>query len=192
MMNSVNEILETGRICVLHHVVGASLPRTDQDHFDWLIEGTTKLFTWSIDENTMRQTGWLPGTRPIPTDWIQAKAMRIADHRKFYLEHEGPVSQDRGQLTRVEQGRYQLRRWNRDNVELDVQWTDASIAEGGKSPTRSAQRDDPATSWGSVGASARLRLQRTRVDGSAGSDSMAWRLGLLGADAPGNDDDSGW
>jgi hypothetical protein len=43
---------------------------------------------------------------PALTDAIPAR--RIGDHRRAYLDYEGPVSGDRGSVTRIEKGTYEL------------------------------------------------------------------------------------
>ena len=62
-------------------------------HYDLMLEGKDKLVTWSCSQN--------PLTHP------NARCRRIADHRKVYLEYEGPVSQNRGTVERVDSGRYE-------------------------------------------------------------------------------------
>ena len=70
--------------------------------------------------------------------WPLTKRVRITrlpDHRREYLTYEGPVSGDRGRVSRVEAGTYQMKgdpafnsgeRWN-----WDVFWLDVDSAEGG-------------------------------------------------------------
>lgn len=77
------------RYAILHHQ-GAAEP-----HFDLLFEtapGST-LATW-------RSEHW-----PLKG---QAALLRIADHRREYLEYEGPVSGNRGHVQRVEGGPFEL------------------------------------------------------------------------------------
>jgi len=179
-MNLESNLLQFGRICILRHVVRPALDRTDVDHYDWLIEGTTKLFTWSVDESLMRLSGWMPGNRPIPDHWIHVDAQRTGDHRKFYLDHEGPVSGDRGWVKRVEWGRYSVRHGNGDDIELGVVWEEgpqtlsprvSQIGNPDKSELDSQIREQ---------SKVRLRIQRTRVDELSSRGSMAWRLSLFG------------
>jgi hypothetical protein len=79
------------RYVVLHHTAGP-----DPDHFDFLIErtaGVGDLATWRLPH-------W-----PLlaPTE-----AKQLRDHRRINLTHEGPISQNRGQVIRVDEGNAQL------------------------------------------------------------------------------------
>jgi hypothetical protein len=62
-------------------------------HWDLLIEvsGQERLATWRLAEN--------PIGRP---DAIAAE--RIGDHRRVYLDYEGPLSEDRGKVRRLDRG----------------------------------------------------------------------------------------
>ncbi len=62
-------------------------------HWDLLVEvpDAERLITWRLSQNPLTQTG------PIVAE-------RIADHRRVYLEYEGPVSGDRGEVRRQDRG----------------------------------------------------------------------------------------
>lgn len=63
-------------------------------HWDLMLDTGTILRTWALDE--------LPVVdRPIA-------ARGLPDHRRAYLEYEGPVSGDRGEVTRIERGQYSV------------------------------------------------------------------------------------
>lgn len=70
------------RYVVLHH------QGIDQPHYDLMFETSTdsELMTW-------RSPCW-PIDRPTPL-------VRLADHRRHYLDYEGPISGNRGYVTRV-------------------------------------------------------------------------------------------
>jgi hypothetical protein len=82
------------RFVVLHHT---GVP---QPHFDLMIEASAGgvLMTWRCDE-------W-----PIVNE---TNLTRLGEHRREYLEYQGPLSGDRGQVTRVAGGT------------CDVQWLTA-------------------------------------------------------------------
>jgi hypothetical protein len=80
------------RFVILHHVVAAHSGRST--HWDFMIETDNTLKTWSLDEE--------PGYDRV------ISAVRIADHRREYLDYEGPLSQDRGNVTRFDHGSYTL------------------------------------------------------------------------------------
>lgn len=72
--------------------------RDGSSHFDWMIEppegdhGASGLITFRITDRIDRG------------DVVEFLAQRIGDHRAAYLDYEGPVSGDRGQVRRVAAG----------------------------------------------------------------------------------------
>jgi hypothetical protein len=82
------------RFAVLRHE-GIAEP-----HWDLLLEvsGQELLATWQIGNS--------------PEEWSRAgvtlSAKRIADHRRLYLEYEGPISNNRGHVRRVAEGTFVL------------------------------------------------------------------------------------
>lgn len=74
-------------------------------HWDLLLglPGLSGLATWRINQN------------PITLDG-PAAAERLADHRVIYLEYEGPISGDRGEVRRVERGIGRLETHAADHV----------------------------------------------------------------------------
>ncbi len=79
-------------------------------HWDVLIEYPDQpdgpLATWAVD-GVIR-----PG--------LEQPARRLPDHRRVYLEYEGPVSGGRGEVRRVAQGNASAQIWTEALVELDV------------------------------------------------------------------------
>lgn len=73
------------RYVILHHTGWI------EDHFDLMLEtdDTSPLLTWRLDR-------W-PGPTTITL---------LPPHRRAYLEYEGPVSNNRGEVRRVEAGSY--------------------------------------------------------------------------------------
>ena len=61
-------------------------------HFDLMIEAEAALATWQFGQDLSRGS------------WPSLPCRRLGDHRKAYLDYEGPVSQDRGQVQRVDSG----------------------------------------------------------------------------------------
>ncbi|MEM7457284.1 MAG: hypothetical protein AAF456_23275 [Planctomycetota bacterium] len=76
------------------------MPEEDdrQDHFDLMVQlpgQPDSLATWAVAV-----------TVDLKSDSdFQVSAIRLDDHRAEYLEYEGPISKDRGSVTRVESGR---------------------------------------------------------------------------------------
>jgi hypothetical protein len=63
-------------------------------HFDLMLEVGGVLRTWSIPE------------LPSPDKLIQAEA--LLDHRLAYLDYEGTVAGNRGSVSRVDEGEYEV------------------------------------------------------------------------------------
>ncbi|HEX3314552.1 MAG TPA: DNA polymerase ligase N-terminal domain-containing protein [Gemmataceae bacterium] len=75
----------TGRFVVLEH---------DHPHLHWdfMLEADGVLATWRLPTP--------------PADGLVVKAERIADHRLAYLDHDGPVSGNRGVARPWDKGDY--------------------------------------------------------------------------------------
>jgi hypothetical protein len=84
------------RFVLLYHECPPSLGKPS--HWDLMLERDGVLLTWNLSQ--------------LPAAWVGAAetivATRIADHRIAYLDYEGPVSGDRGTVTRVDQGEYEV------------------------------------------------------------------------------------
>ena len=74
------------RFVILHHV----LP--DGEHWDLMLERGEALLTWRLLREPVD-----PSSLPIPAE-------KLRDHRKAYLDYEGPVSGGRGSVRRVDAG----------------------------------------------------------------------------------------
>ncbi len=82
------------RFVILHHTC------CDRPHWDFLLEEEQALATWQLYHD------------PLAEGKEEWELFRIADHRKFYLDHEGSVPGDRGEVRRVCGGSYALREKN--------------------------------------------------------------------------------
>lgn len=93
---------------LLEHVVSAASGKPDR-HWDLLIElpGAERLPTWRLAANPAEETG------PVA-------AVRIADHRREYLDYEGPISGDRGAVTRVDRGPCEVLVWFEDLATFEL------------------------------------------------------------------------
>jgi hypothetical protein len=80
------------RYVILRHEMPPSSGRGT--HFDLMLEAGGVLRTWSLPE------------LPVPGQLIQAEA--LPDHRLAYLDYEGPVSDNRGSVRRVDEGEYEV------------------------------------------------------------------------------------
>jgi hypothetical protein len=70
------------------------------DHFDLLLEQADALATWRFLQKDADPR--------LAGDEAGLPCRRIADHRKAYLDYEGPVSRGRGEVRRVEAGTWTL------------------------------------------------------------------------------------
>ena len=86
------------RFVLLRHEMPPNAERGS--HWDLMLENRGVLLTWELPQ--------LPPS-PLPATFEQLGIRRIPDHRIDYLEYEGPVSNDRGTVRRVDSGGYQLR-----------------------------------------------------------------------------------
>jgi DNA polymerase Ligase (LigD) len=85
------------RFVILRHQMPPNAQRGS--HWDLMLENRGVLLTWELPELP-------PG--PLPASFERLGIRRLPDHRIAYLEYEGPVSNDRGTVHRVDRGTYQL------------------------------------------------------------------------------------
>src|SRR5690606_19644383 len=78
---------------ILHHVLA------DGEHWDFMLDQGETLATWQLASDPA-------GLAPADAQ-TAIPARRIADHRRAYLDYEGPVSRGRGTVTRVDRGVYE-------------------------------------------------------------------------------------
>jgi DNA polymerase ligase (LigD)-like protein len=80
------------RFVVLLHETPPGYPRGN--HLDLMLEHQGVLWTWALE------------TPPMPGETVTAE--RLPDHRLDYLDYEGAVSQDRGVVSRIDSGHYEM------------------------------------------------------------------------------------
>ena len=73
-------------------------------HFDFMLEMSGVLKTWSLPHP--------------PVSRLEMNAETLPDHRLAYLDYEGPISGDRGSVTRWDRGTYEME--NQSESELTV------------------------------------------------------------------------
>lgn len=79
----------SSRFVLLRHEVPGDFPRPS--HWDLLLERDHTCWTWAVEDWSLVGDG--------------TTATRLPDHRKHYLTYEGPLSGDRGTVTRQWCGR---------------------------------------------------------------------------------------
>ena len=75
-------------------------------HWDFLIEEGDSLRTWAIDA-------------PL-VDRVVLPARPLAPHRRVYLDYEGPIAGDRGDVRRWDAGTARVEVWTDSRVRLQV------------------------------------------------------------------------
>ncbi|MEW4567699.1 DNA polymerase ligase N-terminal domain-containing protein [Tautonia sp. JC769] len=83
------------RFVVLEH-------RWDGVHWDFMLEAGPALRTWALSR--------------FPEPATDIPATSLPDHRLAYLDYEGPVSNDRGSVRRVDRGTFEPLLWADDRV----------------------------------------------------------------------------
>jgi hypothetical protein len=76
-------------------------------HWDFMLEADGVLLTWELWELPMAWGG---------TRLDSVSATRLPDHRLAYLEYEGPVSGNRGNVRRVAAGTFELLEQNEQRI----------------------------------------------------------------------------
>ncbi len=79
----------TTRFVLLRHEVPPDAGRSS--HWDLLLERDDACWTWALEKLPTDGSGSMP-------------AKRLPDHRKHYLDYEGPVSEGRGIVSRARAG----------------------------------------------------------------------------------------
>ena len=75
-------------------------------HWDFMLDQGESLATWSL---------------PMPPAVGQVlQALLLADHRRDYLDYEGPVSGNRGSVVRWDEGEFEWVERNSDCVVVDL------------------------------------------------------------------------
>jgi hypothetical protein len=87
--------IHPARFVVLEH-------RWNGVHWDFMLEAGPSLRTWALSS--------------FPERGMEVEARALPNHRLDYLEYEGPVSGDRGEVRRVEAGRFEPVSWGPDRV----------------------------------------------------------------------------
>lgn len=97
------------RFALLHHHVSRKFESDSGrcDHFDLMLESNTDalLASWAFEENVLLKFASLVLAQDEQandsTPDVTSNATKVDDHRHAYLDYEGPISQDRGTVSRV-------------------------------------------------------------------------------------------
>lgn len=91
------------RYVILRHELPPESGRAS--HWDLMLEHQGSLRTWALAE--------------LPDSTHEIEALALPDHRVDYLEYEGPVSNNRGSVTRWDAGEYRATQESSDALELE-------------------------------------------------------------------------
>ena len=100
------------------------------EHFDFMLEAGDVLKTWALP-------------RP-PEIGVEMDCEALADHRLAYLDYEGPISGQRGSVTRWDCGTYTLER------QSDAEWTVNLVGRENRRPGNASplgRRAEPVASF---------------------------------------------
>ena len=81
--------MNSGRYVILLH------ESHRDDHWDFMLENGDILTTWAM-------------TPQLSTDSFTCHVESLPDHRRAYLEYEGPVSHNRGTVRRIDEGIFEI------------------------------------------------------------------------------------
>jgi hypothetical protein len=92
------------RYVILRHEMPS--PERGPVHWDFMLETDGILRTWALAEQ--------------PTLQREIAANQLADHRLAYLDYEGPISGNRGIVTRWDAGEYRLDIDSADELQISL------------------------------------------------------------------------
>ena len=92
------------RFVLLRHEMPASSARGS--HYDLMLERESDLFTLELRETLQPE--------------VPQRARELTPHRKAYLDYEGPVSQNRGEVRAVDRGNLSIVTWNDEKIEAEL------------------------------------------------------------------------
>jgi hypothetical protein len=92
------------RFVLLYHECPPSYEKPS--HWDFMLEAGEVLWTWELRE---LPAGWQTDQPELVVSlYSTVSATRLADHRMAYLDYEGLLTNDRGNVSRQMSGDYQL------------------------------------------------------------------------------------
>lgn len=90
------------RFVLLYHECPSGYEKPS--HWDFMLEVGEVLWTWELRELPAEWQSSLADVVISQNSMVTAR--RLADHRLAYLEYEGPLTNDRGHVTRIAGGEY--------------------------------------------------------------------------------------
>lgn len=90
-------------------------------HWDLMLEQGESLATWELRELPASWSRWLDIEQAATRETVSA--IRLPDHRLAYLDYEGPLSEDRGEVQQADVGSYELLSQQEDSLDLSLRGT---------------------------------------------------------------------
>ena len=91
-------------------------------HWDFMLEREKFLWTWQLQE--LPKLWWIALGGVTSNFAEQATgaicAIRLMDHRLAYLDYEGPISRNRGTVTRCDEGTYSMVSQTKERLEIQL------------------------------------------------------------------------
>ena len=97
------------RFVILRHEMPKDSPRPS--HWDLMLEFDGVLLTWELPTLAFES---------LPASFERLNICRLADHRLAYLSYEGPVSNDRGEVQRIDAGRFEVLEASETSVRIQA------------------------------------------------------------------------
>jgi hypothetical protein len=91
-------------------------------HWDFMLEREEVLWTWQLQQ--LPKPWWI-ALGDVTSDFAEKAAgaicaIRLADHRLAYLDYEGPISRNRGTVTRCDAGTYTVVCHAKERLEIQL------------------------------------------------------------------------
>lgn len=93
------------RFAILHHITPVDAEKPD--HYDLLLEDGDVLKTFTLES--------------FPSVDTSATAVADFDHRMIYLDYEGPISNNRGEVTQADSGTFSWITRQADQITVQLQ-----------------------------------------------------------------------
>lgn len=133
------------RFVLLYHECPPGYDRPP--HWDLMLDAGSSLRTWAL---LQLPRGWeavqshtismFPACAPVSAE-SSVDAEPLCDHRRDYLEYEGPISGDRGRVTRVDAGSFETLSESRQYWQIEL------CGERLRGPVTLAVRKANANDW---------------------------------------------
>ena len=112
------------RFVLLYHECPPGCERPS--HWDFMLEAGDTLRTWALAESprawkaAQSKTQALHPSCPELSAHDSVRALPLGDHRRDYLDFEGPLSGNRGAVTRIDEGLFEFASVASTKLQIDI------------------------------------------------------------------------